>query len=325
MTPQRFDDLPSARPKLCDRPDPSGPDHSDRPKECEAVVVVDPPLQGEVNMAIDEQLLQAIRPDWPVVVRIYRWQEPTLSIGRFQNDADRQAIPELASLPMVRRKTGGGAIVHDQELTYSVLVPLRDQTIQKGHSELLYRAIHQSVLNQLAHLGWDAKLAESCACANAKKEKKDPFLCFLRRTPVDLLVGEHKILGSAQRRTAVGLLQHGSFLIRNSLSTPYLPGLLDIPSRTKLALERHYLPEMNHSLRFSDNGLGNGTAFDAFLREDSENTHPSHLDWLGWTTFLVKVLKQGLENVVDCNWLDRVPRFVLNSVDPWRKESTVEN
>ena len=74
----------------------------------EGVVLIDPPLSGETNMAIDEALLRDATPESPVVLRVYRWEQPTLSLGHFQSWDDCRAVPGLSDLPWVRRKTGGG-------------------------------------------------------------------------------------------------------------------------------------------------------------------------------------------------------------------------
>ncbi len=182
-------------------------------------------------MEIDDALLLGVRADDPIVVRIYQWQEPTLSLGHFQTidqwkqDPRVRDVAEFRTIPWVRRKTGGGAILHDQEWTYSITVPSQQQRATKGHSELLYRAIHTSIRDGLTELGWPASLAEHCTCSPTSREKGEPFLCFQRRTPVDVVVGNHKILGSAQRRHANGLLQHGSLLLHSSSIYPELRGL----------------------------------------------------------------------------------------------------
>ena len=192
------------------------------------VVLVDPPMSGQRNMAIDELLLKNAKQDWPVVLRIYRWEVPTLSLGYFQSIEEVGSLTRLEKLPRVRRKTGGGAIVHDRELTYSILLPRHDGHPIKGHSEALYRAIHLSFVRELRKLGWDANLSETCTCKIADQQNPTPFLCFLRRSPIDLVVGDDKIMGSAQRRSNSGLLQHGSFLLHRAGFTPELPGLLDL-------------------------------------------------------------------------------------------------
>ncbi|MFN5272456.1 MAG: biotin/lipoate A/B protein ligase family protein [Planctomycetota bacterium] len=212
------------------------------------LVLEDSPRTGVENMQIDQQLLLTADP-WEfvsckpsdkikpsILVRFYYWSEPTLSLGNFQSinelehAGDTLGHPELASIPWVQRKTGGGAILHDQEVTYSIVVPSDDSGVAlsgKGHSEKLYRAVHESVVAGLVDLGLDASLSEACTCsvAGGKGKDKEPFLCFHRRTPVDVVVGNHKVLGSAQRRVKSGLLQHGSFLVSKS---PYYPTLLGV-------------------------------------------------------------------------------------------------
>ena len=96
----------------------------------------------------------------------------------------------------------------------------------------LYRAVHLQFVQELRKsLGWDAKLSESCTCqVTQDKGTRTISLFFQTFSPVDLVVGSDKILGSAQRRSAGGLLQHGSFLLGRSRFAPHLPGLLDIAS-----------------------------------------------------------------------------------------------
>ena len=198
------------------------------------VVRRDPPLSGEMNMAIDEAMLADARPNSPIMVRIYQWEQPTLSLGHFQtiDQCDRdiriRANPRLREIPWVRRKTGGGAILHDREWTYSFVIPANPEEVAKGHSEALYRAVHESIRDGLIDLGWNAKLAENCTCTPQNRVKNEPFLCFQRRSPVDIVVGESKVVGSAQRRNRTGLLQHGSLLIQGSPLLPELLGLEEL-------------------------------------------------------------------------------------------------
>jgi len=234
------------------------------------LVLEDSPRLGQENMAIDERLLNGLGArdlDWLVAedalqrdrlrewlsasdgpllaVRFYSWAEPTLSLGHFQHieqlgqAEDTREHPSLRALAWVQRKTGGGAILHDRELTYSIIVPsgIEPLASSKGHSELLYRAVHQEVVEGLRELGLDAKLSESCTCSpKAATKSNEPFLCFHRRTPVDVVLGgdqgqDHKVLGSAQRRVKTGLLQHGSFLIEKSLEYRSLLGVEDLGGR----------------------------------------------------------------------------------------------
>ena len=260
-----------------------------------AVFLFDPPRTGEENMSVDAWLLEhAMRqrlpqghyaddvgriysvgdlPDAPIVVRIYRWQTPTLSLGHFQSieqlseAKDTQSHPSLLSLPWVKRQTGGGAILHDREWTYSITVPqavkitvpqavkitvpqageLRGNLGQvggeKGASQGLYQAVHRSIARGLCELGFQAEFSQECTCpVQGKKDRVgsqelegsskagssgEGFLCFNRRSPLDLVVGESKILGSAQRRGSGGILQHGSLLIRASDHYPAIRGVED--------------------------------------------------------------------------------------------------
>jgi len=227
------------------------------------VILEDSPRTGLENMQIDGHLLldqthQYLKPlnkVWktsPIILRFYYWSEPTLSLGSFQSidqlsrSHDTQDHDSLTCLPWVQRKTGGGAILHDREITYSIIIPAESQAgslVSKGHSEPLYRAVHESVVEGLCQLGFQAQLSESCTCKLAGlagtdgelservengSRNAEPFLCFHRRTPVDVVVGEHKVLGSAQRRVKTGLLQHGSLLLEKSSAFPWLLGLTDL-------------------------------------------------------------------------------------------------
>ena len=253
----------------------------------EGLVIVDPPRSGESNMAIDEALLRNATPAWPVVLRVYRWDRPTLSIGHFQQLEDRNEVPHLSELPWVRRKTGGGAIVHDRELTYSILIPNRANYSVKGHNEALYRAVHSSFVEQLQELGWDARLSESCTCAATVEKIPAHFLCFSRRSPVDVIIDNAKILGSAQRRSATGLLQHGSFLLCRSQSTPELCGLLDAPGGSN----------PNHQKKMRE--IAQDVA--SLLEADSDTESSSRvLD--DWIEFFVETLTQGVSRLLPINW-----------------------
>ena len=174
-----------------------------------ALLVRDSARTGIDNMRIDDCLLQRAVPEGPIVVRIYRWSEPTLSLGHFQHIEDLVddpagiSQPSLNRLPWVRRKTGGGAILHDQEITYSFVIPASKGLLDKGANEALYRAVHEAVRDGLIRLGLEASLSENCTCSVAKKSgDEEPFLCFQRRTPVDLVVGAHKVLGSLLLRAS---------------------------------------------------------------------------------------------------------------------------
>ncbi len=158
-------------------------------------------------MAVDEVLLAQAAETGACYWRIYRWEEPTLSLGYFQDVADRQAHAASRGCTLVRRPSGGGAIVHDREITYSVALP-GTHALGK-HRQRLYHEIHSTVVALLAHRGLEASLSSGQSVDAARQ----PFLCFQRRAPGDVLVRTVKVAGSAQRRVREAVLQHGSLLV----------------------------------------------------------------------------------------------------------------
>ncbi|MBX7166716.1 MAG: hypothetical protein K1X74_10255 [Pirellulales bacterium] len=205
----------------------------------------DPPLAGAFNMALDELLLdevsagsgptrgagqpgaaepgpQAPLPAW----RFYQWAEPTVSLGYFQHHDERTQHGPSAACALVRRPTGGGAIVHDAELTYSFVVPAGHPLA--GDAMSLYRAIHGTLIETLASLDVPAEMS---AIATEGPAAEQPFLCFERRAVGDVLLGGAKIAGSAQRRLADAVLQHGSILLRASVAAPNVPGIAELTGR----------------------------------------------------------------------------------------------
>jgi lipoate-protein ligase A len=186
---------------------------------------IDPPATGAWNMAVDEALLESAAEGGGFSLRFYRWLWPTLSLGYFQQYGDRRQHPASLDCPVVRRVTGGGAIVHDRELTYSITVPPGEHLAAKHL--LLYEAVHAALVEALSEYGIHASL---CLDKGRDKNPREPFLCFQRRAPGDVLISEVKIAGSAQRRNRGAVLQHGSVLLARSSSAPELPGIADAAS-----------------------------------------------------------------------------------------------
>jgi lipoate-protein ligase A len=187
-------------------------------------LLVDPPAAGSWNMAVDEMLLETASDHDQATLRLYRWTPATLSLGYFQHAADREVHRPSNACPLVRRSSGGGALVHDRELTYSLTLPLKHPLA--SDPETLYRETHGLLLRTLGRFGIDAKLNEQALVALGG----EPFLCFQRRAVGDVLVGAHKICGSAQRRSKAAVLQHGGVLVAASPCAPELPGLAELTS-----------------------------------------------------------------------------------------------
>jgi lipoate-protein ligase A len=187
-------------------------------------LMLDPPATGSWNMAVDQALLETADQTGQLTLRFYSWAEPTISLGYFQPWEDRRQHPPSLDCPLVRRSTGGGAIVHDQEITYSLCVPSMNRWASEN--ERLYFQLHETLIDLLAKRKIEARL-----CTPTPRngpQPADPFLCFQRRANGDLLLGDHKICGSAQRRKKHALLQHGSLLFRRSEAAPQLPGIDDL-------------------------------------------------------------------------------------------------
>lgn len=166
-------------------------------------------------MAVDEAMFLTAETIGGPTLRFYRWQEPTLSLGYFQCSRD---IPtSLQSLPMVRRLSGGGAIVHDKELTYSLVIPAGLWPRQAIHD--LVRDVHAAIRRALPAL--QPAVADEPSVT-------PPFLCFERRSQQDLILGDSKIVGSAQRNRRGTVLQHGSILESRSIAVQHLAGLIDL-------------------------------------------------------------------------------------------------
>jgi lipoate-protein ligase A len=175
-------------------------------------------------MAVDQALLTLANVQAQVTLRLYRWSEPTLSIGYFQPSADRQQ--HAASLPcaLVRRASGGGAILHDNELTYSLCIPSASRWSKENR--LLYTIVHEGIIQSLARRGIQAMLYDGVDNPSGTEPKA--FLCFQRRSHGDVVLENFKIAGSAQRRLKNAVLQHGSILIGKSKFAPELPGIDDL-------------------------------------------------------------------------------------------------
>ena len=208
--------------------------------------IIEPePLSGARNMAIDAELLEASVNEGRAAVRIYRWSEPTISLGYFQTDDEVGGDSPLAGLPAVKRLTGGGAILHHHEWTYSCALPAGHSSVAAPYE--LYATVHRAIIAVLsgdgvtAHLRHPAGGRRQPADPDNDETRSDvedglrgltpagsPFLCFLRGDPNDILLNGHKIVGSAQRRRKGAVLQHGSILMRASEFAPQIPGIQDL-------------------------------------------------------------------------------------------------
>jgi lipoate-protein ligase A len=183
-----------------------------------AIIVRSGRMPPAANMEADESILRSAPPS--PVLRLYGWSPPGLSLGRFQSDAE--AATAIAAFPKgvaaVRRPTGGGAIYHDDEVTYALVMSLADPVIEGAGLGESYRRLDAPVISALAAEGVAAR--HRGAVRSPKSRRAEPFFCFDRESPLDLVAelpardrSLRKIAGSAQRRTRTHLLQHGSVLL----------------------------------------------------------------------------------------------------------------
>jgi len=154
---------------------------------------------GAVNMAADEALLDRVGRSGGAFLRLYRWDPPTLSIGRNQPSAG-------AGVPTVRRPTGGKAIWHEYEVTYAVAAPIG----LFGSLRNAYCEIHTRIATALRSLGVDASLAPNRPTV---RPSDGPTSCFAMPVGGEIVVQGRKLVGSAQVRRADAFLQHGSILL----------------------------------------------------------------------------------------------------------------
>ena len=160
-------------------------------------------------MGLDEALL--LSPDAPPTLRLYSWSPDTLSLGYFQRFDSVPGAEQAGAI--VRRITGGGAIHHVNELTFSLTAPL-SYHLYRCPLPRSYERVHASITRALQHFGIAAAPAANQPLAS---DRADTGMCFHHSTPADLAWNGRKGVGSAQRRTGGRVLHHGSIKLGSSM------------------------------------------------------------------------------------------------------------
>lgn len=171
-------------------------------------LILDAPAPGVRNMAVDEAILQAVMAgEAPPTLRLYAWQPACLSLGYGQpiSDVDQEALA-ARGWELVRRPTGGRAILHSDELTYSVIGPADEPRLVGGVLES-YQRLSQGLLRALEILAVPAQRTRGRQATNSNTP--DP-VCFVEPSDFEITVNGKKLVGSAQARRKTGVLQHGT-------------------------------------------------------------------------------------------------------------------
>lgn len=203
---------------------------------------------GPTQMGLDLALLDHAHEE-PATIwwRTYTWSRPTLSLGYFQawNEAPAEVRKVWNGYDVVRRPSGGGAIVHHDDLTYAIVVPFEHPWC--GQPRTLYQAVHDAISKILAEDGAEvarrqvvagsvsasassSSLSPGASLRAAASRPPSPFLCFEDGDADDLVLDGVKIVGGAQRRRAWATLQHGSIRWKSPGTGPgsAQPGLIDL-------------------------------------------------------------------------------------------------
>lgn len=192
-------------------------------------------LEPAINMAIDEMLFtRALENNGSTALRFFTFDKPCITIGRNQHPEDLPHGFVRTQIGIVRRPTGGGAVFHDNDLCYSLVMP--ESFLGKGGTLLTsYGMITRGLKNGFRLCGIDAGYGESTA---------DPAqpLCFNRALSYELTLNGKKLVGSAQRRAKGILLQQGSILHEQTVPQDDLISALLEGLRASLDIEYSYEP-----------------------------------------------------------------------------------
>ena len=173
------------------------------------------PADGATNMAVDEAILRAVAAELvPPTLRLYAWEPACLSLGRAQPvaDVDLGAL-RSAGFDLVRRPTGGKAILHADELTYSAVAPQADPRVAGGIVES-YRRLSAGLVRGLERLG----ITDLVADQRVENRRPEGPVCFEVPSDYEITVGGRKLVGSAQMRAQGVVLQHGALPLYDDIT-----------------------------------------------------------------------------------------------------------
>jgi lipoate-protein ligase A len=180
------------------------------------------PADGPTNMALDEALVRWSARTGNANCRVYGWSTPTLSLGRNQRARDCYDLDAARDrgIGFVRRPTGGRALLHHREVTYSVTMPTADARAASA----AYDYVNGVLLDGLSRAG---VVASRTSIGTSLPPGLRP--CFDAPCAHEIVIGRRKLVGSAQWRHSTSLLQHGSILVRDDQAL--IPALLRAPGK----------------------------------------------------------------------------------------------
>lgn len=205
-------------------------------------LLVDAPAAPAWNMAVDEALLAlATEP----TLRLYGWAPHAVSLGYFQRAADFADLP--AGTPIVRRLTGGGAIHHGDELTFSLAL---DAWLLPRDVAASYVLLHDAIVAALAEAG---VASARLPAGHGQSPRPDQRWCFAEAGRDDLVTARGKLLGSAQRRVQrprPRVLHHGSLVLQRPSLTPFVAAIADVapPDPLRQALRERLAEHLARAL-----------------------------------------------------------------------------
>lgn len=180
-------------------------------------LIITPDQPGIENMALDEALLDSVAhgPGRPIL-RLYGWSPFCLSLGYAQplGDADRNALASR-NWDLVRRPTGGRAILHGDEITYAVIGPDNNPYLRGGVLQS-YRALSRGLMQALIHLGLKPTVEPDSA--RLDEEQRANPVCFEVPSAYEITAGGMKLIGSAQTRRRGAVLQHGTIPLTGDIT-----------------------------------------------------------------------------------------------------------
>ncbi|MEK6645830.1 MAG: lipoate--protein ligase family protein [Candidatus Firestonebacteria bacterium] len=268
---------------------------------------------GYTNMAIDEAVFASQRENPSLfTLRLYGWKPATISLGYFQEPAQVLNFEKLNlyNVGYVKRPTGGDAIFHDAEVTYSVITPLEyilNTTISSDNDVDIatpYKIILGGILKGLELLGLNANLRGQ----KIFSEFQHPY-CFANNSAFDIVASEKKLVGSAQRRSKKVVMQHGSIPLKFDIDKMF-ECLKAKSEKERQFLKNDYLKkvtsleaELHRALTYEEvvQYIAKGWENHFNIKFEIEETTESKIDGLTETeTNLVDKFSQKYKPAIDC-------------------------